>query len=75
MTIAERVAGVLSQVLQTRIEAGDLVDRAQTTKWDSLNHLRIVLAFEEEFGIRLDVDDVGAIRSSADLVHLAELAS
>jgi len=31
--------------------------------WDSLGHLNLVIALEEEFGIRLSADDVLAMRS------------
>jgi acyl carrier protein len=31
--------------------------------WDSLGHLNLVIALEEEFGIRLSAEDVLAMRS------------
>ena len=44
----------------------------QAENWDSLNHLRIVLAFEEEFGLSLRPEEVVAVRCLSDLERLAQ---
>jgi acyl carrier protein len=33
------------------------------SNWDSLGHLNLVIALEEEFGVNLSADDVMAMRS------------
>ncbi|NOX58509.1 MAG: acyl carrier protein [Planctomycetes bacterium] len=38
--------------------------------WDSLNHLNICVAVEQEFGITLTTDEMVAIRNVGDLVAL-----
>jgi acyl carrier protein len=40
--------------------------------WDSLNHLRLVSAVEEEFQIKLSMKEIEAIRSLAMLRALVE---
>ena len=40
--------------------------------WDSLNHLRLVSAVEEEFGIKLSMQEIESIRSVAGLRTLIE---
>ena len=36
-------------------------------EWDSLNHLRLVAAVEQEFSIRLDMDEIESIDSVQSL--------
>ena len=43
--------------------------------WDSLAHVRIVIAVETAFGLRFDTSDIGALRSVGDLVALVERSS
>ncbi|MBX0331341.1 acyl carrier protein [Oscillochloris sp. ZM17-4] len=40
--------------------------------WDSVATVHIVLATEVEFGVRFTTDEVGGIRSVADIVRLLE---
>jgi acyl carrier protein len=40
--------------------------------WDSMNHLRLVSAVEEEFGIKLSMQEIESIRSLATLRALVE---
>lgn len=40
--------------------------------WDSLNHLRLVSAVEEEFQIKLSMKEIESIRSLATLRALIE---
>lgn len=40
--------------------------------WDSLNHLRLVSAVEEEFHVKLSMKEIESIRSLAALRRLIE---
>ncbi len=40
--------------------------------WDSLNHLRLVSAVEEEFQVKLSMKEIESIRSLAALRRLIE---
>jgi acyl carrier protein len=53
--IREVMAGVLDVAPET---IGDGFARANTSRWDSLNHLRLVTALEEAFGIRFTMREV-----------------
>jgi acyl carrier protein len=37
--------------------------RAEIEDWDSVAHIKLVLALEEDFGIRLSIEEVSAINS------------
>jgi len=71
MTSRERIAALLSDILQVPIDPVQEYTREQAVNWDSLNHLRIVLALEEEFGISMNPEEVVAIRSLSDLEAIA----
>ena len=40
--------------------------------WDSLAHVRIVIAVETAFGLRFDTSDIGALKTVGDLAALVE---
>jgi len=60
--IKEVLAGVLD-LDPARIP--DSFMRHDAASWDSLNHLRLVTALEEAFGIKLTMREVGEMESFA----------
>jgi len=72
MTPRERIAAIMSGILGEQVDPAREYLREQAANWDSLNHLRIVLAFEEEFGVSLLAEEVVAIRSLSDLERIAQ---
>lgn len=44
-------------------------------EWDSEAHMGICLAFEERFGVTLDMDTIGEVTSVAALAQVLEQAS
>jgi acyl carrier protein len=51
----ERVIGKVFQV--DPAELGDTSSRDAVRGWDSMGHLTLVLALEEQFGVTLAIDD------------------
>jgi acyl carrier protein len=50
------------------VAVADLIDESSVDSiesWDSLNHLNIVMAIEEAFGVQLSADEVIEMRSIA----------
>lgn len=43
------------------------VARSDEAAWDSLNHLKLVIAFESEFGVRIPVTRIETIRTLREL--------
>jgi acyl carrier protein len=69
----ERLQSLIADILDLRCD--DVVPelaRATTTEWDSLNHLRLMTAFEEEFGIRLSMEQIADIQTPRQLEALIE---
>jgi acyl carrier protein len=50
----------------------DALTQEDVELWDSMNHLRLVSAVEEEFGIKLSMQEIESIRSLATLQALVE---
>lgn len=46
---------------------GDDASPQTVPEWDSLSHLSLVLALEEEFGVTFDADEIPALNSFARL--------
>lgn len=58
------MAGVLD------VDAGEIDDgfrRDDASAWDSMNHLRLISALEEAFGIRFTMKEVGEMESFGDV--------
>lgn len=59
-----RVVTVFSEVLRVPIESlNDESSPENTSRWDSLAAVNLVLAIEEEFGIKLNTREIGSLRS------------
>ena len=68
----ERIATIIRDVLDNDDLKIGADDSSETIEgWDSLAHVRIVLAVEQEFATRFDVEDIpklGSVRALADAV-------
>ena len=53
-------------------EVADELSRDTADNWDSLNHLRIVTAIEQEFSVSLSMGD---IQDARDVKGLAEIVT
>ena len=41
--------------------------RDQSDKWDSLNHIKLIISLEEEFNIAIEEDEMTSIKSYKDI--------
>nr|MBS0021398.1 acyl carrier protein [Gammaproteobacteria bacterium] len=56
---------IVSEVLGIPIEAvSEALSSDETPEWDSLNHLRLITALEEELSIQLTMDEVVAAKTN-----------
>lgn len=62
--IREVMAGVFDV---DAVTIGDGFRRDDASAWDSMNHLRLVSALEEAFGIRFTMKEVGEMESFGDV--------
>jgi acyl carrier protein len=62
---------IVADVLDLRPdEVDDELGPAVTDRWDSLGHLRLVTAVEEELGIRFSMEEIQSIDSFGKLRDL-----
>jgi len=45
------------------------VPRENEPSWDSLNHLKLIIAFEAEFGVRIPVARIESIRTLSEFAE------
>lgn len=67
--LERRVRQVMADILQldaARIDESTSMDSVE--HWDSANHINLVLALEEEFGIAFNVAEIEAMTSFADVL-------
>jgi acyl carrier protein len=68
MNVIERLKLLVGDVLELEpavIGAG--AGRETLAAWDSLAHLRIIGAVEDEFGVRFTMQEIGEMGSLADI--------
>ena len=69
--VDSRVREVMAGVLEVEAEAiGEGFRRDDASAWDSMNHLRLITALEEAFGIRFTMKEVGEMQSFGDVRRL-----
>jgi acyl carrier protein len=69
MDIQEKVIQVLVNVFQ--VSAGKISTKTTSDdveKWDSMNHINMILALEQEFGIRYDEEQVVSMLSVGEII-------
>lgn len=69
--VRTRIVGVLSRTL--KIDSDSIVDSmavGDVPAWDSLGHVTLLQALEEEFGLTLEIDDALSIESVRDMVDV-----
>lgn len=71
--IAERVRGIMADLLQ--VDQAALIPESSRDSiggWDSANHLTLILALEEEFGVSFDVAEIESMFSLQDILAVLE---
>jgi len=48
------------------------MDREKNAGWDSIKHLEIIMAIEEEFDIRFTASEVTKVKNATDLHSMVE---
>jgi acyl carrier protein len=65
-----RFFGILSSILNLGTESlGPQSSRDTLDEWDSIKHMYIILALEEEFGVAFADDEIAELASLPDLMQ------
>jgi acyl carrier protein len=66
--VDRRIREVVAGVLGVDAEAiGDGFGRADSPRWDSLNHLRMISSLEQSLGLRFTMGEVRAMERLAEI--------
>lgn len=72
-SIRSGVRRVLSAVLKQDLTALHSVTRSDLPAWDSLKHVQVIFAIEDEFGIEFSSEDLPTLDSEAKIVAAIEV--
>lgn len=65
----ERVIEILKDLFE--LESVDETCSQQTCeKWDSMGQLNLVVELESEFGVTLEPEEIGEMKSFNDVIHI-----
>lgn len=70
-TLLDRVRSITADVLEVpvvRISAGSSPETIDT--WDSIHHLNLVLALEQEFNLQFEPEEIDQMK---DIQHILEI--
>jgi acyl carrier protein len=71
--IYKRLQALFDNVFLDDVKVTPELAAKDVEEWDSVLHVSLVLAIEEEFGIRFRVGEVESAKNVGDLVRLIEL--
>ena len=73
MNVSEQIrtlASDISGVPADQITPASTPETIET--WDSIQHLNLILALEEKFGLQLSPEEIEQMKSIADVIKLVE---
>lgn len=66
---SDRLAQLIARIFAlSSPEAATTLSRTDGSVWDSLRHMELIFAVEDEFGIRFPEEDLTSIRTYSDLL-------
>jgi len=70
---ASRLRPIIAKVLKLPVDdIGSETSRGTTAQWDSLSHMNLMLALEEEFGVEFsdgEIADIASFTALADALR------
>ena len=68
---------IIQEIFQDLLDDEELEITEETSmdnleEWDSLVHINLVAAVEDEFGIKLSAEDIAGIHSVADILSVID---
>ena len=73
MKLDSKLKNIFSKVLKVPIKnITDLTSPNNCSSWDSFNMLNLVIAIEDKFSIKLEIEEAVTIKSFKDALSLVE---
>lgn len=72
--MAQKIFEIVARIMGVPVEAVNIESSPETlVNWDSLRHIKLLLAVEESVGIRFSDDDLVSIKNVRDLLARLEV--
>lgn len=68
--LKETINEIIADILELEGSDESLFSRESNTTWDSIKHLEIIMAVEEEFDIRFSTTEVTDVKNASDIFVL-----
>ena len=69
----EKLKKLMAEILNlNESEIKDSLKMKETDGWDSLKHMELIVAFEQEFDIELTVDEIVAMQDYKEIKRILE---
>ena len=72
MDVRPEIAGIFADVFKFSGPVTAETSRTDVPKWDSLQHMALVTALEQNFGVSLSMDEMVEIRSVQDICAILD---
>ena len=70
--VRPEIKGLFANVFKYDGDISLATSRRDVPKWDSLQHVALVAALEQQFGISLSMDEMVEIRSVKDICNILD---
>ena len=71
--MADKLKSIIADVLRiSSEEIADDLTMKQTSAWDSLKHMELVVALEQEFGTEFTFEEIATMQSVVDIKIVIE---
>jgi acyl carrier protein len=72
LAVRPEIKSLFANIFKYDGEISLATSRREVAKWDSLQHVALVAAIEEQFGISLSMDEMIEIRSVKDICNILD---
>jgi acyl carrier protein len=67
----QKILELMKSVFQTE-DIDETCSQQNCEKWDSMNHLNLVVEFEMEFGVSFEPEEIAVMRTYEDVVRIVK---
>lgn len=67
--VISEITEIVNEILDIEITDIENVKREDIEEWDSLEHINIILAIEENFGIKFQIDELKTVTEPIGIIN------
>lgn len=67
--VVSEITEIVNEILDIEITDIENVKREDIEEWDSLEHINIILAIEENFGIKFQIDELKTVTEPIGIIN------